>query len=64
VPIRVVQVGNRIYVRSDRGPKGRWYRRLRANPDGEVRDGEHRHRVRAEPVTDASTMAVHSTWMP
>jgi len=56
VPIWVVQVGDHIYVRLVRGPKGGWYRRLRANPDGEVRDGEHRHPVRAEPVTDASTI--------
>ena len=57
VPIWVVQVGDHIYVRSVRGPKGGWHRRLRANPDGEVRDGEHRHLVRAEPVTDADTLA-------
>ena len=57
VPIWVVQVGNQIYVRSVRGPKGGWYRRLRANPDGEVRDGGHRHRVHAETVTDADTLA-------
>jgi hypothetical protein len=56
VPIWVVQVGDHLYVRSVRGPKGGWYRRLRANPDGEVRDGQHRHRVRAEPVTDAGTI--------
>jgi hypothetical protein len=57
VPIWVVQVGDHIYVRSVRGPKGGWYRRLRANPDGEVRDGGHRHRVHAETVTDADTLA-------
>jgi hypothetical protein len=57
VPIWVVQVGDHIYVRSVRGPKGGWYRRLRANPDGEVRDGEHRHLVRAEAVTEADTLA-------
>jgi hypothetical protein len=56
-PIWVVQVGDDIYVRSVRGPKGGWYRRLRANPGGEVRDGEHRHLVRAEAVTDASMLA-------
>jgi hypothetical protein len=56
VPIWVVQVGDQIYVRSVRGPRGGWYRRLRADPEGEVRDGEHRHRVRAEPVTDAATL--------
>jgi hypothetical protein len=52
VPIWVVQVGDHLYVRSVRGPKGGWYRRLRANPDG-----EHRHLVRAEAVTDADTLA-------
>jgi hypothetical protein len=57
VPIWAVQVGDQIYVRSVRGSKGGWYRRLRSNPDGEVRDGEHRHLVRAEVVTDASTLA-------
>jgi hypothetical protein len=57
VPIWVVQVGDDIYVRSVRGPSGGWYRRLRADPDGEVRDGEHRHLVHAEAVTDAGTLA-------
>jgi hypothetical protein len=56
VPIWLVQVGDDIYVRSVRGPEGGWYRRLRANPDGEVRDGEHRHRVRAEAVQDTATL--------
>lgn len=56
VPIWVVRAGDDIYVRSVRGPEGGWYRRLRANPDGEVRDGRHRHLVRAEPVTDAGTL--------
>jgi hypothetical protein len=57
VPIWVVQVGGHIYVRSVRGPKGGWYRRLRFNPNGEVRDGDHRHLVRAEAVIDAGTLA-------
>jgi len=56
VPIWVVRVGDDLYVRSVRGPDGGWYRRLRANPDGEVWDGEHRHRVRAEAVTDWGTL--------
>jgi hypothetical protein len=56
VPFWVVLVGDDMYVRSVRGPEGGWYRRLRANPDGEVRDGGHRHLVRAEPVTDAGTL--------
>jgi hypothetical protein len=57
VPIWIVQVGDHIYVRSVRGPKGGWYRRLRANPNGEVRDGAYHHLVRAEAVTDAGTLA-------
>ena len=51
-----MRVGDHIYVRSVRGPKGGWYRRLRANPDGEAWDGEHRHLVHAEAVTDAGTL--------
>jgi hypothetical protein len=58
VPIWVVQVGDHTYVRSVRGPKGGWYRRLRANPDGEVQDGEHRHPVHTEAVTDTATLAL------
>jgi hypothetical protein len=44
-------------VRSVRGRRGGWYRRLLANPDGEVRDGGHAHPVRAEPVADERTLA-------
>ena len=53
----VVQVGDDVFVRSVRGPRGGWYRRLRANPDGQVRDGRHTHPVHAEPVADAGTLA-------
>jgi hypothetical protein len=56
-PVWIVQVGDGLFVRSIRGPRGGWYRRLRANPDGEVRDGGHLHPVRAEPVADAGTVA-------
>lgn len=55
-PIWVVQVGDDIFVRSIRGTRGGWYRRLRANPHGEVRDAGHTHPVRAEPVTDPGTI--------
>jgi hypothetical protein len=48
----VVQAGDDVFVRSMRGVRGGWYRRLRANPDGEVRDRAHAHPVRAEPVAD------------
>jgi hypothetical protein len=54
-PVWVVQAGDAIFVRSIRGRRGGWYRRLRANPDGEVGDGAHTHPVRARPVQDAGT---------
>src|SRR5271168_2600098 len=52
-PIWDVEVGNEVYVRSGGGTSGGWYRRLRANPDGEVRQGRNVYEVRAEPVDDA-----------
>jgi hypothetical protein len=55
-PVWVVQVDGDIFVRSMNGPAGGWYRRLRANPDGEVRDDGHVHPVHAEPVVDATTL--------
>lgn len=53
----VVQAGDDVFVRSVRGPRGGWYRRLRADPDGQVQDGGHTHPVHAEPVADARTLA-------
>jgi deazaflavin-dependent oxidoreductase (nitroreductase family) len=55
-PVWVVRAGDDVFVRSMYGTRGGWYRRLRANPDGEVRDGAHTHPVRAEPVADAATL--------
>ena len=55
-PVWVVQAGDAIFVRSSRGRRGGWYRRLRANPDGEVGDGAHTHPVRVRPVEDANTV--------
>jgi hypothetical protein len=55
-PVWVVQAGEAIFVRSIRGRRGGWYRRLRANPDGELGDGAHTHPVRARPVQDAGTV--------
>lgn len=56
-PIWVVHVGDDVFVRSMNGPRGGWYRRLRARPDGEVRESGHLHPVRAEQVEDADTLA-------
>jgi hypothetical protein len=55
-PVRVVQAGEEIFVPSISGRRGGWYRRLRANPDGEVGDGAHTHPVRARLVQDAGTV--------
>jgi|SRR6266545_6507198 len=55
-PVWVVRVGDDIFVRSMHGPGGGWYRRLRADPDGEVRDGGHVHPVHAEPIDDTGTV--------
>jgi hypothetical protein len=55
-PVWVVQAGEAILVRSIRGRRGGWYRRLGANPYGEVGDGAHTHPVRARPVEDAGTV--------
>lgn len=51
-PIWDVEVGNEIYVRSGGGTSGGWYRRLRANPAGEVHLRGNVYPVRAEPVGD------------
>jgi Uncharacterized protein conserved in bacteria (DUF2255) len=45
-PVWVVQAGEEIFVRSIRGRRGGWSRRLRANPDGEAGDRAHTHPVR------------------
>ena len=52
-PVWVGQAGDAIFVRSIRGRRGGWYRRLGANPDGEVGGRAHTHPVRARPVQDA-----------
>lgn len=54
--IWTVHVGDDMFVRSMYGTRGGWYRRLRALPDGEVRDATHVHPVHAEHVEDAATL--------
>lgn len=48
----VVDEEGRILVRSWRGERGRWYRELRANPDGTLRVGSRRVPFRAELAAD------------
>jgi hypothetical protein len=45
------------YVRSVRGPTGRWYRELQANPHGAVHAGGGRVAVDAQPASDPATVA-------
>jgi hypothetical protein len=55
--IWIVVDGDEVYVRSVRGPSGRWYRELRANPHGAVHAGGRRVEVEAESISDAATIA-------
>ena len=54
--IWIVVDGDTAYVRSVRGPAGRWYRELTANPHGAVHANASRVAVAAEPVEDAATI--------
>lgn len=54
--IWIVIDGDVAYVRSVRGPAGRWYREMRANPHGAVHAEATRVAVAAEPVEDAATI--------
>ncbi len=51
----VVVVDGEVFVRSVRGPKGRWYREISGNPTGALHAGDQRIPVRATPATDGPT---------
>jgi hypothetical protein len=55
--IWIVVDGDSAYVRSVRGPDGRWYREIRANPHGAVHARGRRVAVDAQSATDAETIA-------
>jgi len=55
--IWIVVDGDAAFVRSVRGPAGRWYRELSANPHGAVHADGRRVAVDAQPVSDAPTIA-------
>ena len=55
--IWIVVDGSAAYVRSVRGPAGRWYREMSANPHGAVHAGNQRVGVHATPATDPDTVA-------
>jgi hypothetical protein len=54
--IWIVTDGDTAYVRSVRGPQGRWYRELSANPTGAIHAGGHRTAVTAAAVSDSATI--------
>ena len=54
--IWVVVVEGEVFVRSVRGPKGRWYREISSNPEGALHAGDSRIPVRATPATDDMTV--------
>lgn len=55
--IWIVVDGDVAYVRSVRGPAGRWYRELSANPHGAVHANGQRVVVAASPATDTASVA-------
>jgi hypothetical protein len=55
--IWIVVDGDAAYVRSVRGPQGRWYREMLANPRGAIHAGGTGVPVQAAPVSDAKTVA-------
>jgi hypothetical protein len=57
VTIWIVVVDNDVYVRSYRGPRGRWYQALLAHPEGVLHAGEREIPFRAVHVEDPQTIA-------
>jgi hypothetical protein len=69
--IWIVVDGDEAFIRSVRGPAGRWYRELTANPRGAIHAGDQRVAVRASAAVDPATVArvsaaiskkYHSRW--
>jgi hypothetical protein len=56
----VVDEADRVFVRSEYGERGRWFRELLANPSGAVQVGSRRIPVRAEHAADPDRVAACS----
>jgi len=54
--IWVVVTGDEVYVRSVRGPRGRWYREISSNPEGALHVEDDRIPVRAAPAAEGPTV--------
>jgi hypothetical protein len=57
VTIWIVVDGDDAFVRSVRGPSGRWYRELSATPRGAIHVNGRRLAIEAEPATDADSVS-------
>src|SRR3712207_8290607 len=54
--IWVVVVESEVFVRSVRGPRGRWYREISSNPEGALHVKGERIPVHATPAADDMTV--------
>jgi hypothetical protein len=54
--IWVVVVESEVFVRSVRGPRGRWYREISSNPEGALHVEDERIPVHATPAADDMTV--------
>ena len=54
--IWVAVVEGEVFVRSVRGPQGRWHREISSNPEGALHVGDDRILVRATSATDDATV--------
>jgi hypothetical protein len=61
--IWIVVAGDTVYVRSVRGPAGRWYRELVVNPRGAVHAAGTSVAVQAHPASDPASIALVSDAM-
>ena len=60
--IWIVRVGDDLYVRSYRGPRGSWYRAAQRTHEGRLRADGNEHDVAFEDAPDASRAAVDSAY--
>jgi hypothetical protein len=57
VTIWIVVDGDNVYVRSVRGPQGRWYREISAYPAAAIHANRRRVPVQAQTATDPATVS-------
>ena len=60
--IWIVRVGDDLYVRSYRGPRGSWYRAAQRTHEGRLRVNGNEHDIAFEDAPDASQAAVDSAY--